>query len=240
MLTFFKELASYSYIGETLVGIGDSDPFYRLGKLRVRNTKIIQQISEGNFYRPTLFSFHGDHDRLCFTCQNTPGSPLDCSRDPSPATSRPPPGLEGQRRRKGKRPPIEPGTGLGVGLERWPLRTLPGLLRSPPPLTRPGACGDGGGGGDPGTLIPTRNPPACLFVGLHGRDREATRLLPYPGRGAEGSPRRPSTSGSAATSAAKAVKAPFPGRRGRELAAAPRWPLRGLPGCSQMDCRLGG
>lgn len=131
MLTFFKELASYSYVGDTLAGIGDSDPFFTMGKLRLRNTQVIQQISEGNFYCPTLFSFHGDHDRFCFTCQTPLGARFTAAGTPNPATSRPPPGLEGPRRPKGKRPPIESGTGLGVGLLRWPrgaLRTLPGLL----------------------------------------------------------------------------------------------------------------
>lgn len=171
------------------------------------------------------YFFHGDHDSFCWTSETLWETP-HCSRDPSPGSSRPPPGLEGPRSRRAQR--------RSVGSGRCP-RGRPTQPPGPPP---PAAA-------------PHRPSPALglremaeekearkhrLPLGTHlpavpgaAQPGEGGRPTPSPS-GAPGSRRRPSTSGSAPTSAAGA---PFPGWRDCEVAAAPSRRLGGPPGSSR-------
>lgn len=172
----------------------------------------------GKFLLPDLIS--STESTIGFASQaRHPESPPHCSREPSPGISRPPRGLECQRRRKGQRPPARRGRGRGWGRVGRPraLLPLPGLPRPPPPLTRPRACG--GWRWRPGHTD-SHSEPTCPRVRRGARQRESGRPPPSPS-GAPGSCRRPSTSGTATTSA---VRAPFLGLRGRccSLLAAQR------------------
>ena len=136
-------------------------------------------------------------------------------------------GAGGSEAPKRATPARRAGDGAGVGQGRVSPRAPYSPSRASPARRRPSpSLGPaGGGGGGPETLTPTRNPPARELLGVRGPG-ESGNSPPSPS-GAPGSCQRPTTSGAATTSAARA---PFLGLRGHEVATAPSWPLRGTPG----------
>lgn len=169
------------------------------------------------------YVFHGDHDRFCFTNQ-TPWEAPSPQQGPQPrhltaaAGGWRVPGAE-----KGNARPLGRGQGWGGGGEGEGVPE--GVPRPPPPLTQPRPCG--GWRRRPGNTD-SHSEPTCPRVPRGARPGEGGRPPPSPS-GAPGSRRRPSTSGAATTSAARAS---FLCPRGLEVTAAPSWPRKGTPGSS--------